>query len=88
VKSAPSGRVRRAPQSAAGWGEPGTNLGHEILGDEVASGQHGDLRQFIGGIARGYRRREEPSFPTASRIGRRNPLLSEKSRAGFRPMWR
>jgi hypothetical protein len=33
VPSAPSGRVRRAPQSAAGCGEPGTNLGHEVLGE-------------------------------------------------------
>ena len=31
MQSAPSGRVRRAPQSAAGCGEPGTNLGHEVL---------------------------------------------------------
>jgi 3-hydroxyisobutyrate dehydrogenase len=31
VHSAPSGRGRRAPHSAAGRGEPGTNLGHEGL---------------------------------------------------------
>jgi MFS family permease len=31
VQSAPSGGVRRAPHSAAGCGEPGTNLGHEVL---------------------------------------------------------
>jgi hypothetical protein len=31
VQSAPSGRLRRAPQSAAGCGEPGTILGHEVL---------------------------------------------------------
>jgi osmoprotectant transport system ATP-binding protein len=30
VQGAPSGRVRRAPYSAAGCGEPGTNLGHEV----------------------------------------------------------
>jgi hypothetical protein len=34
VQSAPSGRVRRAPHSAAGCGEPGTNLGHEVLLNE------------------------------------------------------
>jgi hypothetical protein len=31
VQSAPLGRVRRAPHSAAGCGGPGTSLGHEIL---------------------------------------------------------
>src|SRR5687767_8440558 len=31
VQGAPSGRVRRAPHSAAGGGEPGSNLGHEVL---------------------------------------------------------
>jgi hypothetical protein len=33
---APSGRVRRAPHRAAGCGEPGTNLGHEVLGCAVS----------------------------------------------------
>jgi hypothetical protein len=36
VQGAPSGRVRRAPQSAAGCGEPGTNLGHEVLAEWAA----------------------------------------------------
>jgi len=31
VQGAPLGRVRRAPYSAAGCGEPGPNLGHEVV---------------------------------------------------------
>ena len=31
MQGAPSGRVRRAPYSAAGCGEAGPNLGHEVL---------------------------------------------------------
>jgi hypothetical protein len=42
-QSAPEARhddSRRAPQSAAGCGEPGTNLGHEILGGRFERAGH------------------------------------------------
>ena len=72
MQSAPSGRVRRAPHSAAGCGEPGTNLGHEVLG-ACRTSRH--LRARRGTVS------------AAGGRGGRGRRVAEGARAGRRAAW-